>query len=270
MNNHIFIISLKKYFTLSKQRTEVLYRRLLELNFNPENIHFLGINGVSLINKNLNKKYISSEFYDFSQNIGTLGASLSHGVALKLIKLKNIQDDVLILEEDAILNDNFPNILTQLPVDYDFTYLHSYWDANFYVQNKDLHFDDVLPDGFYIDGEQATISDKIKEKFKNIKFQKIIKPSHYDAPSGIVVLAVNGKNIDKILKYIYPIKESADWHYLRQYEHLNQYYVNPELKITSNPPLNKSIRLALDVRFSDRYEEMKKQEEDHKKSLTSD
>jgi hypothetical protein len=257
--NHVFIITLKKYFSLSKERTKILYDRLLELNFNPQNIHFLGVNGASLVNKNLNKKYISSEFYDFSQNIGTLGASLSHGLALKLIKLKNIKEDVIILEEDAILNDNFPNILTQLPVDYDFTYLHSYWDVNFYVQNKNFDFDNVLPNGFYIDGEQATISDEVKEKFKNVLFQKIIKPPHYDAPSGIVVLAVNGKNIDKILKYIYPIKESADWHYLKQYENLNQYYVNPALEITSNPPINKSIRLALDIKFSYRYEEMKKQ-----------
>ena len=259
MNNHIFIISLKKYFTLSKQRTEILYRRLLELNFNPENIHFLGINGVSLINKNLNKKYISSEFYDFSQNIGTLGASLSHGLALKLIKLKNIKDDVIILEEDAVLNDNFPNILTQLPVDYDLTYLHSYWDVNFYLQDENVDLSNALPHGFYINGEQAFASKEVKNKFKNLLFKKVIKPPNHNLPTGIVVLAVNGRNIDKILDVIYPIKESADWHYLNRFESLNQYYVNPELKISSNPPINKSIRLALDIKFSDRYEEMKKQ-----------
>lgn len=263
INNHIFIITLKKYFSLSKQRTEILYNRLIELNFNPKNIHFLGINGVSLINKKLNRKYISSEFYDFSQNIGTLGASLSHGLALKLIQIKNIKNDALILEEDAVLNDNFPDILSKLPEDYDLTYLHSYWDANFYVQNPYLDFKDVLPNGFYIDGEQAQISDNIKEKFKHVNFHKLIKPPCYDAPSGIVVLAVNGKKINKILNCIYPIKESADWHYLKQFKNLNQYYVNPELKICENPPINKSIRLALDIGYSDRYEEMKKE------SLTS-
>ncbi len=262
--NHIFIITLKKYFALSKQRTDILYNRLLELNFNPQNIHFLGINGVSLINKKLNKKYISSEFYDFSQNVGTLGASLSHGIALKLIQLKNINDDVLILEEDAVLNDNFPNILSKLPEDYDFTYLHSYWDANFYVQNEFLDFKDVLPHGFYINGEQAEVGEDIKETFKHVDFQQLIKPPCYDAPTGIVVLAVNGRNINKILNCIYPIKESADWHYLKQFQNLHQYYANPGLKICSNPPINKSIRLALDVRFSDRYEELKKE------SLTSE
>lgn len=258
LENHIFIISLKKYFSLSKSRTEVLYNRLLALNFNPSNIHFLGINGISLINKNLNKKYISSEFYDFSQNIGTLGASLSHGLALKLIQLKNIKDDVIILEEDAILNDNFPNILTQLPVDYDLTYLHSYWDANFYLQNNNVDLSEVLPYGFYINGEQAFASEEVKNKFTNVLFNKVIKPPNHNLPTGIVVLAVNGRNIDKILNVIYPIKESADWHYLGKFESLNQYYVNPELKICSNPPLNKSIRLALDIKFSYRYEEMKK------------
>lgn len=257
--NHIFIITLKKFFSLSKERTQVLFNRLLELGFNPQNIHFLGINGISLINKKLNKKYISSEFYDFSQNIGTLGASLSHGLALKLIKLKNIKNDVLILEEDAVLNDNFPNILSELPKDYDLTYLHSYWDANFYVQNNEMDYSDVLPHGFYINGEQAPIPEEIKQKFKNISFQKIIKLPHYEAPSGIVVLAINGKNIDKILNCIYPIKESADWHYLKQYQNLNQYYANPELGICSNPPINKSIRLALDIRFSEQYEEMKRE-----------
>lgn len=263
-NNHIFIISLKNILEFSKKRTEILEQRLKTLNFNLNNVNYVGVLGTKLIGKNLNRKYVSQEIYDFSTHIGTLGASLSHVLVLKLIQIKKLYGDILVFEEDAILNDNFTSILSKLPCNYDLTYLHSYWDINFYLQHKgfskEIFFEKCKHYLFQkqkilINSDtELKIPEQIKFKFKNILFNKITNPPIYNTPSGIMVYAINGKNIDKIVNHILPIKQSADWHYLNQYENLNQYHINPEFKLTSNPALNESLRLLLD----DKHKQYKK------------
>lgn len=227
MNIHIpkeiFIISLKKYFKFSKQRTDFLLSKLLNLKFDISTINFVGINGVRLKNKKINSKYISLEKYNFNQNIGTLGCALSHIMVLKLAQIRKINNDILILEEDACINKNFNFLYSYLPEDYDIIYLHSYDETFFYKQ---------------------TIQDD-----SNVYFRKINKPLLYNfIPGGTSALLVNGRNINKILNTILPVKEAIDWHYINLYDKLNQYYIKPELDIFLNPPLE-SVRYAMDTKY---------------------
>ncbi len=248
VDKDIFIISLKDVYTISKNRTETLMTKLKNLNFNMSKINFVGINGEILANKKLNKKYVSSEKYDFHEHLGTLGASLSHVIALKLIQIKKLYTDVLILEEDAPIEKPICSIFSFLPKDYDLVYLHSYWESNFYLQEENISIKDIMPNGLYHNNKQSSISQDLKYQNINKLFKKIIKPPNYNTPTGIPILLVNGRNIDKILKELLPIKESADWHYLNQFGKLNQYYVNPESKVGSQPDMI-SLRAAIDIKF---------------------
>ena len=224
--NEIFIISLKNVYKLSKKRTSLLLEKLKQFNFNLNNIHYVGIDGASLKNKTINSKYISNEIYDFNKNIGTLGCALSHLIVLKLIQLKKINDHVLILEEDAMINKNFDFLYKYLPLDYDIIYLHSYDKNLFYKQT---------------------------EYSNNFLFRKINKPldNKKNIPGGLQALLINGKNINKILETILPIKEAMDWHYLNFFDKLNFYYTNHKLNLILNDPNFSSIRRAIDLKFNE-------------------
>jgi hypothetical protein len=223
----IFVISLKNYFKYSKDRTENLVLSLKNMNFDITNINFVGVNGEHLLNKKINNKYISYKKYRFDMNLGTMGCALSQALVLKLIQIKNLTTDILVLEEDAVPSQNFCNIFKYIPVDYDIIYLHSYHVHNFYYQSslKGGH-----SNGFNI-------------------MRKIIKPTNYKVPTGLNALLINGRHINKIIKTLLPFKEAADWHYLNHYQELNQYYVNPDLGICNNPCASISTREILDERY---------------------
>jgi hypothetical protein len=246
-NFEIYIITLQKYFKHSAIRTQKLIQRLKQFDVNPNNINFIGINGLLLKNKKINSKYISNEKYNFLNNLGTLGASLSHGLILKHIQLKKTTKDILILEEDALLTRLFDNFCKNIkfPVDYDICYLHSFWPTNFYLQDQNVCSSDVFLKNT-IHWNNINIPSSLIEKNKHKPFNKIVKEIDYNTPCGIVAYLVNGNRINKIIETIFPIKESTDWHYWSKYKELNQYIVNPQLKLVCTPYPEISYRELFD------------------------
>jgi GR25 family glycosyltransferase involved in LPS biosynthesis len=237
-DNEIFIISLKNVYSFSKKRTDFLLQKLKNLGFVNNKIYFVGIDGTRLENKKINQKYISKEmqilYSSPSDNphigYGALGSALSHIIAFKLIKIKNIKNPVLILEEDALINKDFSFLLEKMPIDYDIIYLHSYCDKLFYdytEQDNNLFFRKI---------------NQLHEELSGL------------LPPGRQALLINGLKIDKIMHYLFPYRQSGDWHNLTQFNNLNLYLTNPNFKLFFPPPPNESLRVAINFKLKQKYE----------------
>ena len=221
--NEIFIISLKNIYKFSKKRTDILLERLKNLGFINNQIYFVGIDGRNLKDKKINSKYICSKKFDFYTHLGTLGCALSHIIVLKLIQIKNIQNSVLVLEEDALIRKNFSFLMKELPLDYDIIYLHSYNEKLFYnsTENNFSPF-----------------------------FRKINKQIKTPMPPGRQALLINGNKINKIIKHLLPYKKAGDWHNLTKYNNLNLYLTNPSYELFCQPyNFKESYRIVIDHKY---------------------
>lgn len=217
----VFIISLKNVYKNSAIRTDKLISKIKLFHTNKLKINFVGVNGVVLDNKIINKKYLDQDLCR-TKNLGTMGCALSHALVLQLIKIKNLNTDVLVFEEDAVLNKNIFNITDYFPKDYDIIFLHSYHHENFLKQKEDI---------------------------KHSAFRKIDKQISLDQPIGAIALAINGRNIENIIKNILPIKKAFDWHLVEPCNNLNKYIFNPHFEFLLNPPLQQSYRERIDILY---------------------
>lgn len=128
-DSKIFIINLEK----DKDRWDSISKQCIQndLNF----VRFNAING-----NNVSKKKINEYFAEnVNLNPGQIGCALSH-IKIWEYSLKNNYDHILILEDDAILPNNFKDrvkpILNSLPSDWDYLSLNcAYCEGYDYNQN---------------------------------------------------------------------------------------------------------------------------------------
>jgi GR25 family glycosyltransferase involved in LPS biosynthesis len=219
----IFIVS--PYFsctdpdkkTLLKERLYRLFDRLENAKmllykngkFDLSNIKILGVDGENYstsLDTYLSDNWRNSFLRKLS---GTKGCSLSHIKILKYIEEKNIQEDILILEDDALINKNFLNLIPKVfPDDYDIFLMHCYHQKNY----------DIQP---------VSWSENIK---------KITEPYTKNVGSwGAYTYFINGRNIKKIIKEILPLKWQID-HSLTGGENpnINTYILNPILEASAD------------------------------------
>lgn len=210
----IIVITLEKYNHFSLKNTNKLKLKLKELGYGNCRIKFIGINGFNLKGKKVRESIVSKSVAAFG--LGSFGCALSHACVLKIIKGARIHNHVLVLEEDALIKQDFlflKNLTKEIPKDYDICFLHSYWREAFYLQNKEPG----------------------KDINKGLLFTKILD-NRIKNPTGLNAYLVNGKNIDKTLEVMLPIKGGIDWHVFRQSLYLNSYIINPNFNFCTNPP----------------------------------
>lgn len=229
-NLEIFIITLKDVYETSLKKYNKLISNLkLFSEFKNVKINTLGIDGAQLVNKKINNAYMAQSLIDQEKmGVGGIGCTLSHVAVLKTVEKYNINKNILVFEEDAILNRDIFKILPYAPKDYDFIFLHSYWDCNYFDQP-------VNPENQFF------------RKIENL----------ITGDCGAMCYLINGQNIKKIVKEILPIEHGIDWHLIKPQIHygkkihsLNKYLIDPNLRLCQNPePV--SLREELDAKFVD-------------------
>lgn len=134
---------------------------------------------------------------------GSIGCSLSHVKALRYIQENKIEEDVLILEDDADINPSFKLLIPNpFPADYDIFIMHNPCQANFDCQ----------------------------EETNNKNIRKIKSPP-IKGTLGAYMYFVNGKNINKIIDNSLPLEWQVDIS-LTANKKLIKYILNPALRAT--------------------------------------
>lgn len=198
-----------------KERLNRLFVRLENANITKSKLHnldsniiILGVDGDNYepsLNKLLDKNWENSYLREFP---GTRGCALSHLLILKYIQKNKIYEDILIIEDDALINKNFLELIpTKFPDDYDIFIMHTYGLENY---------------------EKITT-----EVSKNIK-KVTVYNKNYDAMSSYTYF-INGRNIDKIVKEVIPLKWQIDISLTGGVnKNINTYILNPELEASGN------------------------------------
>ena len=208
---HIYIVSpYKEVKNLDKKK--FLQERLLRLFQRLDNANLLKNNQIKIIGvdgENYDPEldnYLSDNWRKYYLRFltGTKGGALSHIKILQDIKDNDIKENVLIIEDDALIHYNILNLIPEtFPEDYDVLTLHCNNHNNYLLQN--IHF------------------------AENIK-----KITNYDLPSPFEVHTyfVNGCNISKILDALLPLEWQIDPSLISNPK-LNNYIFNPALELSA-------------------------------------
>lgn len=251
----IYIVSPIKD-TINKTEREILLLRLSDLfdrlfkakmlqkdgdQFDLSNIKIIGINGHNYdksLDKYLHDNWEKSYLRNFS---GTRGCALSHIEILKDIEKNSIDEDILILEDDALINPNFLDLIPkQFPEDYDIFVMYTPYQSNYDLQT-------------------FSWSENIRKIEGNIV-----------DTMGAYTYFVNGRHVKKILKHLLPLQWQIDFSLTGGTNpNINTYLLNPELeasgdsKISYRKMLNqKNIKYVFKIKQSPPFLLKKEQELD--------
>lgn len=215
---YIYIICLKNYIE-SKKRLVELNQKLKKANLKKFPIKLIGVDIRNL--KEIPSGYLGGEFDNGYPKylIGAKGCALSHIEVYKDIQKNNIQDDILILEDDADIHRYIRKVLDyRIPQEYDLFFLHTIDHMNY-------------------------------SSINNIRYSKNVKKINIKNPFGIIgshSYIINGKNIDKILNNAVPFLKEVDSHLFLN-KQLNVYCYNSKLGLSGQVGgLQKSYRLKFD------------------------
>ena len=215
---HIYVACLKNYIE-SRGRLVELNKKLKQANLKRFPIRLIGVDARDL--KEIPSGYLDGEFNDGYPKylIGAKGCALSHIEIYKDIKKNNIQDDILVLEDDADIHRYTLKILeNRIPKEYDIFFLHTI-DHNNYSSKYNINYS------------------------KNVK--KISIPSSIGI-IGSHTYILNGRNIDKIIKNTVPFLNEVDVHLFLN-KKLDVYCYNSKLGLSGQVGgVNQSYRLKFD------------------------
>jgi len=202
---------LKIYFInmdVNKDRWEKCKNKL------PNFHRFNAINGKELEIEKLRKYGILNESENWKGRLkaGTIGCALSHIKVMSLIKNQK-EKYGLILEDDAIIPDNFISKLKNLE-----PYFPPYWDI-------------IYLGGCNISGR------KYNEKFLIPE----IKSGHNYCCHAILF---NKENVDKVINILTPIEKPIDLQLRSNFDKIKAYFVYPSMFFQNNDLI--SVRRILD------------------------
>jgi|694.fasta_scaffold08369_9 hypothetical protein len=215
----IYIISVPSSYKQCKKRLSKLYKKLCLANLNNFKIKVIGVDGKKIKNQNLIELDGEFKHGHLKYLPGAQGCALSHIEVYKDIQRNKIEDDILILEDDATIHKNFLYIIKKrLPIDYDLFFLNFIDDRNY--SNKD-----------------------------NLYYCKNVKKILAKQTIGVVAshaYILNGRNIDKIIKNTIPFTKEVDAHLFLNRQ-LNCFAYNSKLKLSDQCDI--SLRLKIEEKY---------------------
>ena len=199
---YIYITSLAYRDGYSKKRLEFLTKKLKKAGLidKAKKIKVIGVDGRTVKKEDYIDKILCCDFkHGWLKNMhGTIGSALAHISVWQDIDKNQIQDDVLVLEDDSDIHENFLEMIPKkMPEDYDVLYAHIY---------------------NYLAYENGELFSENLKKCKN--FNGILEIHSY---------FINGKNIKKILSSILPCGGPLDVE-LGGNKNIIKYILNPQLK----------------------------------------
>jgi len=219
---YIFIVSpyketknIDKQNFLKNRLSRLLARlntaKLLDINLSlSENkIQIIGVDGQNYdpeldnyLSDNWRKTYLK-----FSK--GNKGCSLSHIKIYQFIKDNNIQEDVLVLEDDALIHKDFKSFIPEkFPDDYHFYTLHKYGPQEDFLKQQI----------------------KFTENVRKLTDHKVVC-------LGLYAYFVNGRKISEILEKLLPLEWQIEFCTTNDPK-FNNYFCNPTLKISGQETIN--------------------------------
>lgn len=202
----IYIISLED--ERSKKRKELLMQKIRTANLDQFPIKTIGIDGRK-VNKEKYKNILGDNFINGSlkHRLGSIGCSLSHIFVCLHALVNKIKDNILVLEDDAGVNDKFLELLPKkMPQDYHLIYLNKCNPINYKEQKEDD-------------------ADNLRKIVNNIT------PGLYPPLTQGYCYMLNGKKIENLLNNILPINSALDFT-VAYNENLNKYIIDPKLNIS--------------------------------------
>jgi glycosyl transferase family 25 len=218
--DNVYLINMDK----DKERLKNVTKELDKFNIKFERIS--GINPKILTNKQKNK-YVTNFCQKYCSN-GAIGCGLSHFKIYEDV-LKKKYNNVIVLEDDIYLTDDFlqilNDVLNELPNDYDILYIGS-----FGLSDLDQYYD-------------YNILLKLVANNKKIILNKnnIYVP---EFPLGTHAYIISNNGCKKILKYLNKINFHIDWQIALNKKYLNIYATNKKIVYQNWENSNNSNMLA--------------------------
>lgn len=214
----IFSVKNPIKYNILRKRLDILINKLIKAKlYKTFPIKIIGVDGEDYhkkLDSLLYKDHWDNQYFKFLD--GTKGCALSHVLALKYIQKNQIKDNVLIIEDDVNISENFIQLIPdKFPENYDILIMSNDFQQNYNSQQK--------------------------TEIENVK--KIVNPPK----EGVFTLEtyfVNGININNIIENILPLKYQID-KVLPVCDKLNNYILDPRLKASSQNKEIDSYRIML-------------------------
>lgn len=198
-----------------------------------DNVKITGVNGKDY-DTSLDQYLHDNWRNSYLKNLpGTIGCALGHIKILKDIEKNNFQEDILVLEDDAMINPNFLKLVPNpFPEDYDIFVMHCYHQTNY-------------------DYQRVQWNNNIKK----------VNGETFGGAMGAYTYFVNGRNIKKILQHLLPLEWQIDFCLTGgNNPNINTYLLNPELKASADEPFSyrkllnqKNIEYILKIKETSPY-----------------
>lgn len=229
------------YYVISLERTPERLEQFQEINTNFEFEKFDAIDGQTLNATKLLKEKIITQDIANRYTKGALGVAMSHRALWG--KCVELNEPITVLEDDAIINKNFKQIVERTtPID-------DGWDFIFWGSNLDQNIElSILPGIMFSQIKTSLNLDLIKGSR-----QYDIAPTFYRCKFavGLVGYSITPKCAKYLLDVCFPLSDPYHKKYLNfgidhsvmdELPYINAYYCFPPLVMTTNDQTTSTVQ----------------------------